>query len=97
MRDPVVAAVSQRTAAAVPGVARLHDLAWRPSGRGRSRGRGVEVERTGDGLVVTVRLVVSRGRPVIDVVHTVQRSVHDELLRCTGLAAEVVVIVVDLD
>jgi uncharacterized alkaline shock family protein YloU len=96
VRDPAVVAVAGRTADAVAGVARLHEPPW-PSTLGRARTRSVEVERSAAGVVVTVRLVVRRGRAVIDVVRTVQRSVRDELLRLTGLATEVVVVVVDLD
>lgn len=97
VRDPVLAVVGQRTASATPGVARLHDVPWRPGALVRPRARGVEVERADGRVTVTVRLVVRRGHPVIDVVRTVQRSVRDELLRLTGVAAEVVVVVVDLD
>ena len=95
--DPVLVAVTRRTAAAATGVARLHDLPWRSGPVARARGRAVEVDRTGARPVVTVRLVLRRGHPAIDVVRTVQRSVRDELLRTTGLTAEVVVVVVDVD
>ena len=96
VRDPVVAAVAHRTAAGTTGVVRLHEPPWRP-GLLTHRGRGVDVERRARGPVVTLRVVVRRGPPVIDVVRTVQRSVRDELLRLTGLAAEVIVVVVDVD
>jgi uncharacterized alkaline shock family protein YloU len=98
VRDPVLVAVAQRTAAGTPGVARLHGAPWRAAALVRARGRGVEVDRNGGGgPVLTVRLVVRRGRTVLEVVRTVQRSVRDELLRLTGLAPEVVVVVVDLE
>lgn len=97
VRDPVVATIAAHVAAATAGVARLHATPWRPGPLARPGGRGVEVERHGDGVAVTVRLVVHRGRPVIDVVRTVQRSVGAEVRRVTGLVPEVVVVVVDLD
>ncbi|MHA3704704.1 Asp23/Gls24 family envelope stress response protein [Jatrophihabitans sp. YIM 134969] len=96
IRDPVVAEVTRRTASTVPGVARLHELPW-PASLGRGRNRDVEIDRSAGVLVVTVRLVAGRGHPVIEVVRTVQRSVRGELRRLTGLVAEVVVVVVDLD
>ncbi len=97
VRDPVLAAIGRRTATGTPGVARLHELPWAAGALTRQRSRAVEVQRVGGAPVVTVRLVLRRGRPVVDVVRTVQRSVRDEVRRLTGVAAEVVVVVVDLE
>lgn len=97
VRDPVLTAVATRQALAVPGVTRLHEQSVLHSALHRSRDRGVDVARNGERPVVTVRLVVRRVARVIEVVRTVQRSVRDELLRTTGVDADVVVVVVDLD
>lgn len=97
VRDPVLAEVARRTATAVPGVARLHELPWGTSALVRSRSRGVEIDRAGATPVLTVRVVAVRGHVVLDVLRTVQRSVREEVRHITGLEVEVVALVVDLD
>lgn len=91
VRDAVFAAIAERAALAVEGVSRLH------TGLLRGRSGGVEVDRAGVSTVLTVRLVVVRGQPIIELVRAVQRSVRGEVERLTGVIPEVVVVVVDLD
>ena len=97
VKDPVGVAVAATTAAGVDGVARVFAPAWRAGARTRGRGQGVTVTRSGDGVAVSLRVVLERDARVLDVVRTVQRSVAGELRRLTGLTAEVGVTVVDLD